>query len=495
MSASLAQALAWEGKCRQIERLEQEIPESPRELPEGLLDFVPAITPRWQSPQHLHRVAELFERIARGERIRALVSVPPQHGKTELCLHGLAWLLKRKPWLRNAYVSYAAQLAWSKSKLARDYALAAGVELRRDAKAANQWRTPEGGGLLAGGVGGPLTGNPIDGVLLVDDPHKNRVEAESQPIRDKIKGWWTSTAASRLHPGASAIVVHTRWHDDDLIGWLKETKPGDWEVIELRAICEGDDPQDDRQVGEALWPGLWSVPALEVKRKEVGEYDWASLYEQRPKPRGATVFGEARFFTELPDGWTPGVGLDFAYTKKTKSDWNVGIEVARLGKLLYIIGLNRMQARAPVFARRLRAVKARLPGARLAIYAAGTERGTVDMMNEGPPEEPLEDLEEQEVEGLGLDIEVFPAVADKFIRAQKTAASWNAGRILLPGPDSPFFGPWVGPLIARIKAFTGEEGGVDDDVDALAAIHDALADQVTVPEDDGLDALLPRTIF
>lgn len=494
MSASLAQALAWEGKCRQIERLEQDLPDESRtELPEALLDFVPAITPRWQRPQHLHRIAELFERIMQGERIRALVSVPPQHGKTELLLHGLAWLLRKKPWLRNSYVSYAAQLARTKSKLARDYALAAGVELRRDATAATQWNTPEGGGLLAGGVGGPLTGSPVDGVMLIDDPHKNRVEAESQTIRDKIKGWFTSTAASRLHPGASCLVVHTRWHDDDLIGWLKETKPGDWEIIELRAICEGDDPDDDRQVGEALWPEFWSVQALEVKRKEVGEYDWASLYEQRPKPRGATVFGEAHFFTDLPEGWTPGVGLDFAYTKKTKSDWNVGIEVAALSKRLYIIGLNRMQARAPVFARRLRAVKTKLPGARFAIYAAGTERGTVDMMNEGPPDEALD--EEQEVEGLGLDIEAFPAVADKFIRAQKTAASWNAGRILLPGPDSPFFGPWVGPLIARIKAFTGEEGGVDDDVDALAAIHDALTQGVSIPEDDGLDQYLPTPTF
>lgn len=471
---------------RQRERLAQERP---------LLDFVPVVTPRWASPRHLCRVTDLFERIARGERVRALVSVPPQHAKTETILHGIAWLLRRKPWLRNAYASYAAKLSLAKSRLCRGYALAAGVQLRRDAKSAGDWMTTEGGGLLATGAGGPLTGNPVDGVLIVDDPHKNREEAESETKREKIKSWWTSTAISRVHDKASVIVLHNRWHPDDLIGWLRENDPDGerWEVIELRAIADGSDPLDPRQPGEALWPELWPEPALRRKQIDVGPYDWSSLYDQRPQPRDATLFGDPRFFTELPDGWTDCFGLDFAYTKKTKSDWNVAVHLAEAGGVFYVLDRHGMQARAPRFAKRLRALKAANPGSRFVVYANGPERGVVDLMNEGPPDEG--DGEQLDEAFSGLDIEVFNARADKYVRALKTAASWNAGRILLPAPDSPFHGPWVGPFISKIKGFTGEEGGVDDDADALVAAHDALKQGAQIPADDGLDQYLPAPTY
>lgn len=463
-----------------------------------LLDFVPVVTPRWSSPRHLRRLTDLFERIARGERVRALVSVPAQHGKTETLLHALAWLLRRKPWLRNAYASYAAKLSLAKSRLARDYAARAGVQLRHDAKAAGEWHTVEGGGLLATGVGGPLTGNPVDGVLLVDDPHKNREEAESEVQRNKVKTWWQSTAITRVHPGASALVVHNRWHEDDLIGWLRANDTeGDWEVIELQAVAEGDDPTDPRQPGEPLWPEFWSAQSLKLKRREVGEYDWASLYQQRPRPRGGTLFGDPRFFTDLPEGWTACFGLDFAYTKKTKSDWNVAVHLVEVAGRFYVINRHAMQARAPRFAKRLRALKSANPGARFAIYASGVERGVVDLMNDGTPDEAEDEGEGDDLsEALsGLDIEVFTARADKYVRAQKTAASWNAGRILLPAPGSPHHGPWVSAFISAIKGFTGEEGGKDDDADALVAAHDALAEGAQIPADDGFDQYLPTPTF
>ena len=187
-------------------------------------------------------------------------------------MHALAWLLRRKPHLRNAYASYAAQLAFTKSRLARDYTLAAGVRLRDDANKVNEWVTTAGGGLLATGVGGPLTGNPVDGVLLVDDPHKNRAEAESAVIREEIKGWWTSTAMTRVHPQASVLVVHTRWHPDDLIGWLREGDGGkSWEVVELRAIADGTDPGDPRQPGEALWPEYMPADFLEERKRDIAQ--------------------------------------------------------------------------------------------------------------------------------------------------------------------------------------------------------------------------------
>src|SRR5690606_33510962 len=97
-------------------------------------------------------------------------------------------------------------------RIARD----AGVQLADDAQTVREWRTTAGGGLLATGVGGPLTGQGITGLGVVDDPVKNRQEAESALIRDRVWEWFTDVFYTRLEPGASAIVVATRWHQDDL---------------------------------------------------------------------------------------------------------------------------------------------------------------------------------------------------------------------------------------------------------------------------------------
>jgi hypothetical protein len=162
---------------------------------------------------------DAFERIDRGESVRVLVSVPPRHAKTETLLHGFAWLLARHPQWAIGYGSYAAEIAYSKSRQARDYARAAGVELRDDSSAVHEWRTRDGGGMLATGRGGPLTGHGVQ-LLAIDDPFKNRQEADSPTLRAQCWGWYTSTARTRLEPGGSIIITHTRWHPDDLIGRL-----------------------------------------------------------------------------------------------------------------------------------------------------------------------------------------------------------------------------------------------------------------------------------
>ena len=157
-----------------------------------LRDFVPRITPAFTAPDHLGPLLSAFDRVEHSA-VRACVSVPPRHSKTETVLHGIARLLARHPEWTIAYVSYAADIARSKSKQIRDYALAAGVELRQDSKASHEWRTPQGGGVLATGVGGPLTGHGVR-LLVVDDPFKNRQDADSALIRERTYQWFTSTA-------------------------------------------------------------------------------------------------------------------------------------------------------------------------------------------------------------------------------------------------------------------------------------------------------------
>ena len=175
----------------------------------SLYDFVPRVTPSFSAPRHLAPLVDLLDRVEQ-EPVRACVSVPPRHSKTETVLHGVARILARHPDWAVAYVSYAADIARSKSRQLRDYAARAGVVLREDSSALHEWRTPQGGGLLATGIGGPLTGHGVR-LLVVDDPFKNRQEADSTVIQERVYEWYMDDVTPRIQKHGSVIVIHTRW--------------------------------------------------------------------------------------------------------------------------------------------------------------------------------------------------------------------------------------------------------------------------------------------
>jgi predicted phage terminase large subunit-like protein len=413
-----------------------------RTLAEKLLDFVPRITPRWESPRHLQAIADALHS-SETEPVRALVSVPPRHGKTELLLHAIAWWLRRHPEQTVVYASYSADIARSKSRLARDYARAAGVRIREDSSALTEWRTPEGGGLLATGVGGPLTGHGCH-LLIVDDPHKNRQEAESQTVRDSVHGWFTSTALSRIEPGGAALVVHTRWHPDDLIGRLQNDSETSWSTINLPAINVD---------GNALWPSRWPVEAIQKRCAEVGEYDAASLYYGNPRPKGGIVFGDPVYYDQAPtSGYRVGIGLDLAYSKRTKSDYSVAVVLLEKCGVFYVTDVIRKQVRSDEFAAFLGALRDRYRGVLPRWYCSGTEVGVADLLR-----------------SLGCPVSAITTSADKFVRAQPCAAAWNASKVQVPQNA-----PWLPTFLAEVLGFTGVNDPHDDQVDSLAAAFDSI---------------------
>ncbi len=420
----------------------------------GLLDAIPRVSPRYEPPVHLAPVVELLER-SRREPVRGLVSVPPRHGKTELIAHGLAWLLSRDPRRTHAYVTYAAQVAYSKSRSIRDYARTLGVPIRPDAEALHEWRTPERGGLLATGIGGPLTGHGVDGVLVVDDPTKNREEAESAVLREKNHGWFTSVAMTRVEPRGSVIVVHTRWHEDDLIGRL--AGEADWEYVNLPAIAPD---------GAALWPSRWPVEELTKKRRAVGEHDWYSLFQGDPRPRGGRLFGDPARFEVASSlaGWRIVIGVDPAASEKTHADYTAIVVLAVFGAaeqiVVRVLEVVRVQQEIPAMCDRLVALQARW-SAPLIIEAAGVGKAVPQMLRRIQPR-------------LSI-VEVQPR-GDKFVRAQPLAAAWAQGRVLVP-----LSAPWLGDYLHELQGFTGIGDRHDDQVDATAhAFNYALAGSTSV---------------
>jgi phage terminase large subunit-like protein len=441
-----------------------------RHISEGLDAFIPRVSRGYVAPLHLAPLIRELER-AHNEPVRLVCHAPPRHGKTESVLHAIAWYLRQRPSLVAGYATYGADLSYSKSRSARALAREAGVELAPDAQGVKEWRTRQGGGLLATGVGGPFTGFGVN-VLFVDDPFKNRVEAESSVSRQRVIDWWKDVAFTRLEPNGSAIVFATRWHPDDLSGHL--IKQG-WRYIRLPALA------DD---GAPLWPTRYDAASLDEIRRTVGEYTWASLFQGLPRPRGGSVFNaEPKLYTagaladalKRPGGWRKAIGLDFAYSKKTSADHSaavlgLGFQAEDGRRLTYVLECLRRQVVQPVFAGEVAKMQAAHPGATAMGYVSSIEK------HAGGGVEPF-------FRSLGARIEARIAAGDKFTRAQPYAAAWNDGRVLLPADVDPE--SWVNVFLAEHLSFTGSDDKEDDQVDSGAAMFDVLnaqrAEQASCP--------------
>lgn len=254
-----------------------------------LIAFNGFVNVRYQA-SWLHReIARKLEQVEKGEIKRLMIFVPPRNGKSEIgSILFPAWLLGRHPEKEVITSSYSADLAQDFGYKTRnvvdsqEYQELFKTRLREDSKSKAKWLTEEGGGYTAVGVGGAITGRGAD-VLIIDDPIKNREEAESQVVRDKVWSWYTSTAYTRLEKNGAIILILTRWHKDDLAGRLlkaQESGGDKWEVIKFPAIAIHDELF--RKKGEALWPTKYDLEALNQIKKTIGIYDWSALYMQEP---------------------------------------------------------------------------------------------------------------------------------------------------------------------------------------------------------------------
>lgn len=414
-----------------------------------LMQFIPAVSPRFTEPTHLAPVVDVFERIARGEEVYATMAAPPRIFKSETIGHGVGWLLKQRPEMRICYASYAANVAERRSRRIRAIAERARVPLDRRSRADHDWGTGhEEGGLWATSIGGQLVSLGFD-LVIVDDPHPNRVAVESPLARERVYEWHTDVAVTRGEPGCSFIVAHHRWHADDLIGRLLAS--GSYEKISLPAINED---------GTALCPARLSLEQLAKKRELVGEYGFAGLYLQEPRPRGTGLFVDVHHYDDLPKSntWRIVIGTDFAYTARSSADYSVAVVLATDGAIYYVLEVVRQQVPIAAFRASLEGLRDRYPGAPIVSVIGGQERAILELLAED-----------------GLCVDGRPAIGDKFVRAQPVSAAWKARKVLLPREAV-----WLTAFVEEIVAFTGVKDRRDDQIDALAAAFAGLSTSTTI---------------
>lgn len=448
-----------------------------RSIEERFWAFFARVNPHLLSPRHFRvYVRRCLQAVGGG--LRLVFSAPPQHGKTEVTLALIAFLTLEFPGRRWAYVTYNQRRANSVARKFKRLLVAAGVVTSGPL---GQILLPGGGQILFTSVDGGITGEPVDGAAWIDDPFKNRAEADSDVRRATVEDAYREAIETRVHAGASLFVLATRWHPRDLSGVLIDEG---WEAINLQAIAEGaanddgvviDDP-NGRKVGEALFPEKWPVEELEKKRAKVLEFTWAALYQGRPRPRGGTVFHAATNYSRLPTAFRPAYGVDLAYTARTRKarDSSVCLELWRAetgtdgqpGPFFYVLHVDSAQVEAPDFALTLKARNVRRPDARMLWRASGTERGAAQFLQR-----------------MRLPLIVRQPPGDKYVAATEVAAAWNAGRVLVPDPQAFPQCPcgcgvatesWLYPFLDVVLEFTGSGSERDDEVDALGNAHALL---------------------
>jgi hypothetical protein len=226
--------------------------------------------------------------VARGNG-RLIVNLPSRHGKSELCSRWIpTWFLDCQPRKRVIVACYGAELAENWGRTVRnefDHNERLTARLRDDSKAANRWNTPEGGGMLAVGVGGAVIGFGGD-LIVIDDPHKDWAEAHSPTQRKRVIEWFGSTLYSRCEPRGTIVLLMQRLHAEDLSGFLIEHHAEPWDVVRLPAMAEEADPMG-RPAGAALCPERYDADALLRLRHGLTVGAWESMYQQRPEAFGA----------------------------------------------------------------------------------------------------------------------------------------------------------------------------------------------------------------
>ena len=276
---------------------------------ESFRQWLTRTNPRYQWYEHNVRLARKLQRVADGEIKRLMIFEPPRHGKTETSGRSFpAYFLDKNPEKWVGLASYGASLATSIARNARDNFIRGGGHINPNVRSASHWETQQGGGMWSTGVGGSATGKGGH-LLIIDDPLKDRKQANSEVERMNQKEWFDAVFGTRLEPDGAMILQMTRWHPDDLAGYImskQEYASEEWHVVFFPALYEGSAPdffpkgwviEEDFRTEEdqPLCPERYPKDRLLEIRDGMSDFNWAALFQQRPVPKEGAMFRRSWF--------------------------------------------------------------------------------------------------------------------------------------------------------------------------------------------------------
>ncbi|MDN6729123.1 MAG: phage terminase large subunit [Alkalibacterium sp.] len=424
-----------------------------------------------QALRHQKYIAPYLQDIAEGKQHFLIVELPPQHGKSTVITETFpSFYLGKNPGHQAMSVSYSEDLFKKFGRKNRDkFRLYSkdlfDQEISSSTASVSDWGVQgHEGNLYSTSIFGGATGRGSD-LLIIDDPYKNRAEAESKTIRDKIYSEWQDTFYSRLSAQGSVILIMTRWHEDDLAGRLLREQTLPWEEIKIPAIAEENDLLD-RHVGEALAPEIGKDEQWAQRTKEVsGSRTWNALYQQRPVPAGGNIFKRSwvKYYVPdvaakikyklgddvaiLPDNMQQQLqSWDCTFKDKDTSDFVSGQVWGRKDAEFYL--LDRYHERMGIV-ETMKAIES---------MAERHPQATAKLIEDKANGTAVIEMLQKQISGI---IPVQPN-GGKEVRAQAVAPYWEAGNVYVPHP---LWRPWVDDYLTEIESFPNAPH--DDDVDSM----------------------------
>jgi predicted phage terminase large subunit-like protein len=476
----------------------------------SFLGFVQALYPKYKLAPFQLQLIDILDKLEKGTLLtpagvpcrRVVINMPPRHGKTFFTTELFpVYYMARKPDREIMSVSYNAELAKGFGRSVREHAKEPIVaqafpdfSLSDDSKAADVWRTSKNGVYYAVGIGGTTSGRAAN-LLIIDDPIKARAEADSPTYRNNIYSYYISALLTRKQPERDGtppieIIIHTRWHPDDLAGRIMQSEEwvnGEWLHINFPAIAEVETeertpvwelPQDDARFKpqdeaellkipdryvpvieeRALWPERFPIAELrKFQRKDQREF--AALYQQTPFVAGGNLIKPSLFrrYSESPDNFVSLIiAADTAFKKNERSDYSVLVvaAVAANGDI-YILDVIRKKYDFPELKR-------------IAIVTAARWRGFglrgLYIEDKASGQSLIQELKNDS----GISVIAYRSQSDKVARANSILPLIESGRVLIPESAH-----WLEDFLLELSQFPSSPH--DDQVDALVIALDTLS--------------------
>jgi len=443
----------------------------------NLLAFICAMNKSYKINWHNKAICSRLSRLAYEKQKNIMIFLPPQTGKSEIVSRTFpAWLLGINPNLRIILASYSADLATGfcrdvqKILLSPDYEEIFPNTQINDKRVigSHGWKRTANffevidtkGYMFAVGIGGSTTGKAAD-ILIIDDPFKDMQQAYSQSQRARVREWYNSVAQTRLSLNGHIILMHTRWHENDLAGSLLEDSKADpkqaqWEVISMPAIGNENSPYryhaDKRKDGEPLWPSFkGDSEHLDKIRRSVGEKVWSALYQQMPTIEGGNIIKEQwiQLYSVLPFSLEqiPSNRLvqswDLTF-KETGTSYVVGVTIVNWQASFYIIDFYRGKADIIKSIEAIKAMTAKYPLSTVLIEDKANGPAVISMLKNQ----------------ISRIIAIKPD-ASKDERLHVVAPLFEAKNVYLPANA-----PWTKTVINELQSFPNAAN--DDIVDAVS---------------------------
>lgn len=381
------------------------------------------------------------------------LNMPPRHSKSMTITETLpSYYLGTFPEDRVIEISYNDSFARKFGRKNKEKVKHFGkelfdIELSKDSSAADEWNLDNNiGGMLSRGVLAGITGSGAD-LMIIDDPIKNREEADSETQRDKIWDEWIDSFSSRLHPGAIVILILTRWHEDDLQGRLLNPEYGEplaWNVYNFPLEAEENDILG-RNIGEPLWPERYGKPFIEERRRYPSSFN--SLYQGRPTSAEGNILKREwwKYYDKLPQLALEIMSVDAAFKDEDDNDF-VSIQVwGKVGANVFLKDRVKARMNFPTTLQAIRNMAKMHPNA--------TARLVEDKAN-GPA---IISMLQSEIGGM---IAINPQ-GGKVARVNAVSPYIEAGNVYLPRNAD-----WIHDFVEECASFP--KGKNDDDVDAMS---------------------------